>query len=164
MDIKLEAEGREEVIASLERGLDLYQRGLKLQMTRALQMLQGAIQQNVRRRSGLNVVTGALLNSIQYYVTEEDGEVVGYVGSYGVPYAAVHEFGHNFPARMVFPRFKKALHWVGSDGRPHFSRGHQIPAYRVPARPYIRPAIEEQSEMIFERFRLFINESLSLEG
>ena len=163
MDIKLEADGLKETQDSLKRGLDLYQRGLKIEMWRAVRLLEAAIKQNVRRRSGLNVRTGALLNSIQSQVTEEDGEIVGYVGSYGVPYASVHEFGHTFPAKMIFPRFAKTLSWVGPDGVRRYSRGHMMPPYRVPARPYVRPALEENREMIFERFRLFMNTSLSLE-
>lgn len=163
MDIKVEAEGLDDVRDSLQNKLDLYRRGLRLEMWRAVRLLEAAIKHNVRRRSGLNVRTGALLNSIQSQVVDEGEEIVGYVGSYGVPYAAVHEFGHNFPARMVLPRFKKALHWVGSDGKDFFSRGHQIGPYRVPARPYIRPALEENKEKIFERFRLFMTESFTLE-
>lgn len=163
MDIKLEAEGLESTQRKLQSNLDLYQRGLKIEMWRAVRLLEAAAKQNVRRRSGLNVRTGALLNSIQSDVKEEDGEIVGYVGSYGVPYAAVHEFGHNFPARMVLPRFANALSWVGPDGRRAFSKGHMVGPYRVPARPFIRPAFDENKDMIYDRFRIFMVESFTLE-
>jgi len=39
-----------------------------------------------------------------------------------------------------------ALHWVGSDGKDHFSMGHMIPAIR--AQPYMRPAMNENRKPI----------------
>lgn len=146
----------ERIRGKLEEDLDLFKRGSKFQMFRALMMLEAAIKQNIRSRSGLRVRSGNLLNSILKEVQEDSGIVIGKIGPYNVPYAAVHEFGHNFPARMIKPRYTKALKWVGSNGEDWFSQGHQIPAFRVPARPYLRPALEEQAEAIREKFGLFL--------
>ena len=61
-------------------------------------------------------------------------------GSTGVIYAAIHEFGG-----VILPKRAKALHWVDDDGNDVF-------ALRVvmPARPYIRPVLQEHRQDILD--------------
>ena len=47
---------------------------------------------------------------------------------------------------------KKALHWT-KGGKDFFSRGHMIPAIRMPKRPYMKPSAEEHREEIIAAFR-----------
>lgn len=68
-------------------------------------------------------------------------------GSSNVEYAAVHNFGHTFPPMTIKPKNKKALHWGGKPG--FFSKGHQIPSRRVPARPFMRDLSESAHKKIF---------------
>lgn len=155
MDITIDASDIQKLKERMDQDLDLYRRGLRLQMARALNILKVAIQQNIRTRSGLNVRSGALLNSIMMEIVESGDEISGTIGPRNVPYAAVHEFGHNFPARYVEPRNARVLAWgQGSDVK--FSKGHWMPPFRVPARPYLAPAMEEKKDYLLEHFGLFL--------
>ena len=81
--------------------------------------------------------TGQLANSIQVYDKEAWSVKVG---SVGVIYAAIHEFGGVIKAKRV-----KALHWVGEDGKDYFAK-----SVRIPARPYLRPAVDENKSQIIK--------------
>ncbi len=66
---------------------------LNLALTRIGVRLQAATRINVRRAKLID--TGRLINSIQYEFFKE-GSIPGIrVGSFGVPYARIHEFGFN---------------------------------------------------------------------
>lgn len=85
-----------EVAEGIRKQLSAMKRQLKAQMFRALTTLEKEILDNVRSKSGLHVQTGALMNSISSSKkVEEDasGNIVGQIGSVGVPYAGIHEFG-----------------------------------------------------------------------
>ena len=85
-----------EVAETIRQQLATMKRGLKNQMMRALTLLEAEILQNIRSSSGLHVRTGALLNSVgssKKVTTNSDGTVSGQIGSAGVPYARIKEFG-----------------------------------------------------------------------
>lgn len=82
---------------------------------------------------------GVLFAAVTAGGTSKDGE--------DVEYAAVHNFGHTFPPMTIKPKKKKALHWGGKPG--FFSKGHQIPSRRVPARPFMRDLSESAHKKIF---------------
>ena len=92
------------------------------------------------RRSGLRRRTGDLANSIDFDIREGNlgPEVVA--GSFGVRYAAVHEFG-----ATIRPRRAKAL-------RFQIPGGGWVTTKRVtiPARPYVRPALDKRKERILQ--------------
>ena len=148
-------ENIQKVIKSLEDSSDNLKDNLPLQMFRALTLLKAATQQNIRTRSGLRVRTGTLLNSIQIDIEQKGNQVKGTIGPENVPYAAVHEFGHDFPERTITPRNAKALRWK-ENGEVFFSKRNKIPAFRVPARPYLGPAVDDNMDKILEKFGLFI--------
>lgn len=78
--------------------------------------------------------TGQLVNSIQIW--EEGGsDKYAYVdvGSSGVVYARIHEYGG-----IIVPRTKKVLHFV-INGEDIFTT-----LVVMPARPYMRPALDEE--------------------
>ena len=56
--------------------------------------------------------------------------------SNGVKYAAIHNFGGTIPARKVSPRGAGVLAWV-MGGKTFFSKGHTIPATKIPKREYM---------------------------
>ena len=92
----------DEVAEQLRAQLRGVQKQLRQQMMRALTTLEAEIVKNVRSASGLNVRTGALLNSIggsKKVTTQPDGSVTGEIGSVGIPYAAIHEFGGTVKAK-----------------------------------------------------------------
>lgn len=79
---------------------------------------------------------GHLTNALAQGIRIE-GETV-LVGAFGVVYAAIHEFGG-----IITPRRAEYLHFV-IDGR-HI----KTKLVHIPARPYLRPAVDEhQSEIL----------------
>lgn len=145
-----------EVVRNLEEKANAITTGTVVEMYRAMSILEAAIKQNIRVRSGLKVRSGSLLNSIQKEVTINGNQVVGKIGPENIPYAAIHEYGGTIPARRIEPRHSKALKWMGTNGQFWFSKGHDLPAAVIPARPYLEPAMEEKAEIIRERFATFI--------
>jgi len=79
--------------------------------------------------------TGRLINSVEVFnVTPKQA----LVGSRGVIYAPVHEFG-----TVIRPKRAKVLSWIGQDGVRRFAK-----MVRIPARPWLRPAAEESKAEI----------------
>lgn len=91
-----QASNAADVSKKLRDQLTAMQKSLKLQMFRALTMLEVEIVNNIRSKSGLMVGSGALLNSIgasKAVVQDSAGNVTGTIGPQGVVYAAIQEFG-----------------------------------------------------------------------
>lgn len=114
-------------------------------------LLESEIKLNIRRNRLID--TGNLLNSIRYQLFQR-GEVQGVtVGSYGVPYAAVHEFGftgtQNVRAheRQVNQAFGRSIRPTTASVRS-FSRN-----VNIRARPYVRPAMRKHGQRITEILR-----------
>jgi len=149
-------ENIKEVVDTLNAGKEQIQKNLHVQMFQALSILEAAIKQNIRIRSGLKVRSGSLLNSIQKDVSSSGNTVTGRIGPENIPYAAIHEYGGTIPARRIEPRHGKALRWMNAGGEFFFSKGHEVPAFDIKARPYLEPAIEEKGELIRQNFDLFI--------
>jgi len=79
--------------------------------------------------------TGNLIGSIQIYDKMPFSVMVG---SRGVIYAAVHEFG-----ATISPKRAKMLSWIGESGERIFA--HKVV---IPARPYLRPAVDENKSAV----------------
>lgn len=88
---------------------------------------------------------GSLRESIQYKLTDDGLSV----GSFGVRYAAIHEFGGPFTARMRRAMFA-TMRRRGGPERP--SKG-VIQGGRFRARPYLRPAVNESRDFIISTLR-----------
>ena len=147
-----------EVIDSMKASVAHIRSKTKLTVFNALTILEAEIMQNIRSRSGLKVRSGALLNSVPATkgVTEEsDGSVSGTIGSQGVPYAAIHEFGGTTRPHDIYPRNKKSLRFMGSQGET-FARFVKHPGSKIPARPFIRPALAAKQQEILETFGIMI--------
>lgn len=183
MKIKTEVDAKG-TLDSLSSGLEQVKRELTLQMFRALTVLETAIKQNIRSKSGLKVRTGALLNSVKKDVYEEGGAVVGEVGTEGVPYARIHEFGGTIRPKnaqnLTIPTDVNRR----ADGTPKMSiqdvfatkkafiakgvvflkkgAGNIEPMFilkksvTIPARPYIQPALAAKKDKILKDFGLFL--------
>lgn len=149
-----------EVVAQLESKVDIIQKQSAVEMYRAMSILESAIKQNIRVRSGLKVRSGTLLNSIQKHVTQNGNLVIGTIGPENVPYAGIHEEGGVIPSHRIEPRHTKALRFMGGNGQFWFSKGHQVPDITIKPRPYLKPALEEKAQIIREKFRLFLTDTL----
>lgn len=96
--------------------------------------LVGVIKTNIVNRKLVD--TGNLLGSVT-----ADKPVVGIMRSYiefgpHTVYAAIHEFGG-----LIRPVKAKALVFMGSDGKLVFTK-----VVYMPARPYLRPALDEHGK------------------
>lgn len=124
---------------------------------RALTLLEAQIKQNIRNT--FTNRSGTLFNSVQKDLKIKKNIVTGSVGPEGVPYAGAHEFGATIPARFVAPRNKLALKWTQGN-KVFFSKGHTIPSFELPARPYIQPAVDKLLPIITEDLELTIQKAL----
>jgi phage gpG-like protein len=149
-----------EVAKSLEKKSEAIKEGSVVQLYNALTLLEASIKQNIRSRSGLNVRTGTLLNSVQKHIKSQANIHSGTVGPENVPYAAIHEYGGVIPEKRIEPRHGRALKWMGADGSVMFSKGHTIPSFQIRARPYLQPAMDEHIETIRNNFSLFIKKTM----
>jgi len=98
---------------------------------------QNAMLNASRGRPGLAIDSGDLTNSIIVEEAEKTATSASVNVGTGVEYAAIHEFGGIIKARV-----KKALHFV-VNGQYRFAK-----AVVIPARPYLRPAVDEHKPEI----------------
>jgi phage gpG-like protein len=135
-------------------------------------LLTSKAKQNVRQQGLIDL--GALINSISYDIEQtEDKSYLLRVGSYGLPYARIHEFGGIIRPKNVknltIPvaawakgRFARQfdLSWapppqgaggnitgrlVNSEGETGFLLASSV---KIPARPYLGPALVETRKEI----------------
>jgi phage gpG-like protein len=104
------------------------------------------------RRHGL-IDTGRLINSIQYEFFK-DGKTEGVkIGSFNVPYAAVHEFGYR--GTMTIKTHQRMI--TKAWGRSIDPRSVTVPTHErrvyIRARPYVRPALVSSRTFIIDTLR-----------
>ena len=83
--------------------------------------------------------SGALKASIVAEVTAGVDAIVFAVGSEGVPYAAIQEYGGTTAPHEIMPVKARALAFAGAGG-PRFARRVHHPGSRLPARAYLAGA------------------------
>jgi phage gpG-like protein len=104
---------------------------------------------NIRRKHIID--TGTLFNSIRYQLISQ-GAISGVeVGSYGVPYAAAHEFG--FQGTVTVPTHNRFQ--TKAFGRPiknprSISVSTHSRRMNIRARPYLRPAFKKARQKIMD--------------
>jgi hypothetical protein len=104
MEVKVKVDA-DQAIKDLAASAKAYKAGLKGNMRQALNLLRGSILDNLRGGAGLNVKTGALIQSVRDYVIENSDEsITGTIGPEGVPYGRIQELGGT-----IVPKNKKAL-------------------------------------------------------
>lgn len=109
-------------------------------------ILAGKVRANLSGRV-LNVRSGKLLNSIRNEMVENATSIYGRVYSQGVPYAGIHERGGVTRPHVIVPVRAKALRFeVG--GKVVFAQRVNHPGSKIPARPYLAPALAEMTPQI----------------
>lgn len=164
MGIKV-SDNSKQIIDDWKQQLRAYQQGLTASVWRALTILEAEILQNIRSKSGLKVRSGSLLNSIgasKKVETKGDGTVEGTIGPQGIPYAAIHEFGGRTSPHKIEPRNRQALKFMGNNGET-FAKFVNHPGSNIPARPYLRPAMENKADFILKEFGLMIKTAFKTE-
>lgn len=118
-------------------------------------ILQSQIKLNIRQQGLID--TGTLLNSIRYEFTTEGGRYGIQIGSYGVKYAAAHEFGKKgivqvrAHTRTITNAFGRRIAPTVVSVRPH---GMDM---NIRSRPYVRPAINKQKGNVIDLIRAAYN-------
>lgn len=138
-------------IARRMRKFEPKQPEMKEAMLRIGFLLESEAKLNIRRQGIID--TGRLFNSIrsEFY---ERGSIVGVrVGSFGVPYASLHEFGGNFTDRQRRAMFA-SLRERGRLGPRRIGPDKGvIQGGRFLARPYLRPAVITHKRRIIDIIR-----------
>jgi hypothetical protein len=99
---------------------------------------------------------GHLRASINYkIVTSSDGSATVEYGSYGIIYAALHEYGGPFTSAMRRAMFAKFAERDKNSKGPKkpFVNKRLIEGGYMKARPYMRPALVQQHQRILEILR-----------
>jgi phage gpG-like protein len=95
--------------------------------------------------------SGALAASIAAEVAADGENIVATIGSSGVKYAAIQEYGGRTSAHEILPSKATALAFV-IDGAVRFARRVEHPGSTIPERSYLRSSLEEMSDQIFAEF------------
>jgi hypothetical protein len=117
-------------------------------------LLESQIKTNIKKKKIISIGGGggALLNSIGYNLFKRRSRVGVEVGSRGIPYAAMNEFGTKdfspLQRRAMFATLRKS----GRDMGPHMSK-NIIRGNVFRARPYVRPAIKKHRKLILKKLR-----------
>lgn len=125
---------------------------MRMALTRIGTVLQAEIRQNIGRKKIIDY--GGLLNSIKYQI---DGNTLS-VGSYGIKYAAINEFGGAMSHAQVAAMFadlrrKKGTHPKGAKvGKGIVTVNKDGTGYWQP-RPFLRPALKAQRQFIIDMIR-----------
>jgi len=118
-------------------------------LTRIGMLIEGEAKLNVRRKHIID--TGSLLNSIRYRIMKRGPVSIVQIGSFGVPYAAAHEFGFDGPVTV------RAHTRVSAFGRP--TKPYTMPTHtrwhRVAKRPYLRPAVTKTREAVINLIQAY---------
>lgn len=113
-------------------------------------LLEAEVRQNIRRKGIID--TGRLLNSIRHEIYKKRDSVGVKVGSFGVPYAGMHEFGGPFtdPQRKAMFASLRERGKLGPSRQP--GKGVVVGG-RFMARPYLRPALIVHKRRILDIIR-----------
>jgi phage gpG-like protein len=117
-------------------------------MTRIGILIERETKKNITRpRDPKNLVdTGALLNSIKFKVTQRGYVTTLKVGSYSIPYAAIHEFG--LKKNVTVKAHKREV--ATSFGGVISNVSAHTRMVNIRARPYLRPAVKSVRKEIFQ--------------
>ncbi len=103
--------------------------------------------------------SGALKASIVAEVTADADAIVFALGSDGVPYAAIQEYGGTTAPHEIVPVKAQALAFAGSGGT-RFARRVHHPGSRLPARGYLAGARDALSDDLGAGLKAAVLEAL----
>ena len=136
-------------IAKMRQRVSPDSTAVQVALTRAAFLITNQAKINIRQQRLID--TGRLLNSVRHeFFRTEEGQGVR-VGSFGVSYAAIHEFGFQGSVRvrghtrLMTKAFGRVLQKpVVARVSPH------VRQMRMPARPYLGPAFERHKDRVAE--------------
>jgi phage gpG-like protein len=142
-----------EIESRIARRMRSFQPGdprLREAMLRIGFLVEAQAKFNVRRVGAID--TGRLINSIRSEFYQKGDHVGVNIGSFGVPYAAMHEFGGPFTDRQRRAMFA-SLRDRGRLGKGKGTDKNVVQGNRFVARPYMRPAVLAQKYRIIDIIR-----------
>ena len=126
-------------------------------LTRIGTVLAAEMKMNAQRKK--IVRNGGLINSIKYEVTQSGSEAFVSVGSFGIKYAAMNEFGGQMTRAQVRRMFvelklegKLNKSRVKGSGKGIVTVNADGTGYWEP-RPFIRPAMKTHAQFIIDTIR-----------
>jgi phage gpG-like protein len=125
---------------------------IKNAMLRIAMMIIAKAKINVRRHRMVD--TGRLINSLRWEFYRQGDTQGVYIGSFGVKYAAMNEYGGK-----VTERQRRAIFAALKDRAPRASKRVIIKSgseWRWRPRPYLRPALKDSQKYIIETIREYL--------
>jgi phage gpG-like protein len=118
-------------------------------MSKALAELYGLVRANI---AGNFHSSGPLYQSVQQELTETSGAIVGrvFIDPDQIPYAYIQECGGVTAAHDIVPVRAQALAFIfgargGAGGPLVFAKRVHHPGSRIPAKPYMAPALQTEA-------------------
>lgn len=143
-----------DLVARLQARIEAASQGspqMRAALTRIGLMVASQTILNVRNQRLID--TGRLINSIRYELFSANGGAGVRIGSFGVPYAAVHEFGYQGPAH-VRAHTRRMTQAFGRNVEPReISVGPHTRFLNIRKRPYLRPAVRKHQSLIIDLIR-----------
>ncbi|WP_158812523.1 hypothetical protein [Methylocapsa sp. S129] len=99
----------------------------------------------------LNAISGELRDSIFSEVRIDSDGVAVNVGSAGIKYAAIQEYGGKTAAHEILPAKANVLAFIAG-GALHFARRVEHPGSLIPERSYLRSSLAEMMDEIIAAF------------
>jgi phage gpG-like protein len=146
MSIEVNIVGGEELATKYDRLPAAIHAGLLKKITALSLQLEAKVKQKLSGEV-LNVVTGNLRRSIFSRVEDQGDTITATVGSSGVIYAGIHEYGGTIAAHDIIPNRAQALRFMIGD-KVIFARRVHIPPVEMPERSYLRSTFTEMKEEI----------------
>lgn len=165
--------GAGELVKKLDRlGASLGERGLRAGLAAAGSVVVGQARANIQRHKLID--SGNLVNSIQAGKPTGSGGTVEIKIGTNAEYATVHEYGgtirpkhakslaipvsatakkvkgpRDFPGKLFLVKTDDKVYLMGAKGKIHYIL---VKSVTIPARPYLRPAVDEHRGEIEQAF------------
>ena len=151
--IRFELQGDTELVAKL----DAIPAKLRSDLVRRVSALSVQMEALVKRKlsgQALNVRSGNLRDSIVHDVDYTGSAVSGAVFSdNSVKYGRIHEYGGTTRPHVIEPKDPDGVLAFKVGGRQVFARRVNHPGSKIPARPFMRPSLEEMKPKILASFQ-----------
>lgn len=133
-----------------------------LNMTReAVAQQTAALYNQVRSNIGANFRNPAKMQTaVGMRVFQRGAQWVGEVDASGeitgrvLPFMRIQEYGGTIQTPAIFPRNARALHFLSKSGEEVFTKHTRPHPTRIPARSYLRTALESRQAEIAQAFRV----------
>jgi len=123
-------------LKSIEDAPDEFRRGLLEGMNKSMKLAELTTKNRMGRSGEIGIKSGRLRRSIRSQVKQRGSSITGVLFS-NVIYARIHELGGTIrPKISKYLKFKIGDRWISAR------------EVNIPARPYLRPSIEENVEDI----------------